>query len=74
MDIAADLLPRNREATFKAHAHNQTVEKRSPNKLLVSEIKTILDNHKHDPDTWTIEYVAENYQIDQSKIGKTASF
>lgn len=58
---------------YMAHAHTQTVEKRTPNKLLVSEIKTILDNYKIDPHTWNIDYIAQKYQIDRSKIGKPAS-
>lgn len=74
LDIAPSLLPRSRYAMFKAHAHTQTVEKRSPNKLLIADIKTILNNHKIDPETWNIEYIAQNYQIDQQEIGKRASF
>lgn len=50
--------------------HAQVVAERSPNKLLVEEIKAIFWNHQNDPDIWTTEYIAAKYDIDHSKIGK----
>lgn len=63
-------LPQDRSTPFTTLPHTQEVgEERTPNKLLVEEIKIILLNHKLNPGKWSPEYIASRYSIDQSLVG-----
>lgn len=65
-----ELLPRDRSSVTSDLPHSQLVSERTPNKLLVDDIRTILDNYKRDPDKWTIGHIAQQYQISKGIIGK----
>lgn len=63
-------MPQNRSTPFSTLPHTQEVDKeRTPNKLLVEEIKIILLNHKLNPGKWSSEYIASRYCIEQDIIG-----
>lgn len=72
MNLPADRpKPQDRLQVASQQPHTQTIEggARAPNKLLVEEINTILVNHRKDPSTWTVEYIADKFDVDRTKIG-----
>lgn len=69
MDIPKSRLPVDRTTPFDEKPHSQDIEKRSPSKLLVTDVKKMLLNHKINPEKWTIEFVANEYNIEQSQVG-----
>lgn len=66
-------MPFDRSTTTLTSPHTQLVDQRTPNKLLVEEIRIILLNRKQDPQKWTAEYIACEYDMDLGDTGELHS-
>lgn len=62
-------MPQDRSIVSSTLPHSQVVVERTPNKLMVDDIQIILTNNKRDPNKWTAQYIAEQFNIDLNKIG-----